>query len=70
VKKNLKMEDKSREIYLNNIDFDFIEYYLNKYNIARGNGDAIRLSIILNEYKKFMKDESTRRKDIKNSNKE
>ena len=64
------MEDKSREIYLNNIDFDFIEYYLNKYNIVRGNGDAIKLSIILNEYKKFMKDESTRRKDIKNSNKE
>jgi len=48
------MEEKNRDIYLNNIDFDFIEYYLNKYNIVRGNGDAIKLSIILNEYKKFI----------------
>lgn len=42
------------KVYLSPKDFEFIEFYVKKFKIKEGEGHIFEISIILNEYKKYM----------------
>ena len=72
--RNNKINNNKNIIDLNSNDWELIDKIMKNYKIPHGKGYISLFEICIFEYKnqknKIMKDENTRRKDIKNSNQE
>jgi hypothetical protein len=51
---------KKYNLYIEKDEFDFCDYFMKKYRISKGNGQETKILSVINEYKKWKKENENR----------